>query len=93
MKTHCKECDSLIIRKGRGHKANCPTKRKGDSMEVEIDVSEYTEANEVSDRFWHSGYRSFVCGACESANPFGVLTDGFMPWAKGWLAAEKNSKE
>ena len=89
MKTHCKECDSLIIRKGRGHKANCPTKQKGDSMKVDIDVSEYTEADEVANRRWHEGYRAFVDKVLQSLNPYAELTDGFINWNEGWIGAEE----
>ena len=62
-------------------------------MKVKIDVSEYTEADEVADRVWHSGYRSFVDGAFRHANPYDGWTGEFVQWQKGWLAAEKITKE
>ena len=62
------------------------------AMRVNIDVSEYTEADEIADRAWHQGYRGFVSGRFRRENPYGTEIKGFDQWAAGWLAAEKNDK-
>ena len=62
-------------------------------MRVEINVSEYTEANEVADRVWHRGYRAFVDKVLQSLNPYPELTDGFIQWNEGWIEAEETKRE
>ena len=64
-------------------------------MKVNIDVSEYTEADEKKDRAWHEGYRAFVDGVSRMENPYYGWVENGMPlnfseWAKGWHAAEES---
>ena len=58
-------------------------------MKQKIDVSEYTEANEIADRVWHEGYRAFVDGGSVLKNPYKPLTDNTRRWYEGWYEAEK----
>ena len=58
-------------------------------MKEKIDVEKY----EVANRVWHEGYRAFVDKVLQSFNPYAELTDGFIQWNEGWIAAEETKRE
>lgn len=62
-------------------------------MKVNIDVSKYTEADEIANRVWHEGYRAFVDGKSGLKNPYKPLADAYCEWCEGWEAARETKKE